>query len=173
MSGLDFEVVVREHQAGLRAFIRALGADEAWVDDLAQEVFLVAYRKQDLFRSEADPGKWLRGIARRIVKGERSKTARRSRLLHSGITDILANLGQDPETEESHLVEILPVMRTCVEALPEPSGNLLRDRYLEGRRALELALELNSTAVAIRKKLQRIRMIVRQCMESKMKEQSV
>jgi hypothetical protein len=33
----EFEGWVREHQAGLRAFIRALGVDEAWVDDLAQE----------------------------------------------------------------------------------------------------------------------------------------
>lgn len=173
MSGLDFDSVVREHQAGLRAFIRALGADEAWVDDLAQEVFIVAYRKQGQFRSEADPGKWLRGIARLVVKGERSKTARRSRLMHAGIADILMNLGQEHEEDGDHLVEILPVMRSCVEALPEPSGNLLRDRYLEGRRALELALETNSTAVAIRKKLQRIRLIVRQCMEAKLKEQSV
>ena len=60
----DFEARVREHQAALRAFIRALGAEEAWVDDLAQEVFLVAHRRLNQFESGTDFGKWLRSIAR-------------------------------------------------------------------------------------------------------------
>jgi len=46
---LEFEAVVREHQAGLRAFIRALGVDEAWVDDLAQETFILACRRLEDF----------------------------------------------------------------------------------------------------------------------------
>jgi hypothetical protein len=29
----EFSVHVREHQAGLRAFIRALGVEADWVDD--------------------------------------------------------------------------------------------------------------------------------------------
>ncbi len=31
----QFEGLVREHQVSLRVFVRALGVDEAWVDDLA------------------------------------------------------------------------------------------------------------------------------------------
>ncbi len=169
---MEFENIVREHQAGLRAFIRALGADEAWVDDLAQEVFLVAYRKQDQFRTEADPGKWLRGIARRIVKGEQRKSAGRSRLMHDGIADILLNLGLTRESHDAYRTRLLPIMQSCVQELPEPAGTLLRDRYQEGRRAEELAEPLNSSAVAVRKKLQRIRLTVRNCIEKKLKEQA-
>ena len=55
----DFEARVREHQAGVRAFIRALGADEAWVDDLAQEVFIVAHRRLNQFEPGTDFGKTL------------------------------------------------------------------------------------------------------------------
>lgn len=169
---MDFDNIVREHHASLRAFIRALGADEAWVDDLAQEVFLVAYRKQESFRAEADMGKWLRGIARRTVKGEQRKQAGRSRLMHTGIADILLNLGLETESNDSPTTNLLPIMETCVGELPEASSNLLHDRYLEGRRAGELAGHLKTSAVAIRKKLQRIRMIIRDCMEAKLKEQS-
>lgn len=74
-----FEAVVREHHAGLRAYIRSLGALEVWVDDLAQEAFLVAYRRQADFRAEGDYAKWLRGIAGNLVMNERRKEARRSR----------------------------------------------------------------------------------------------
>ena len=62
-----FEDLVREHQAGLRAFVRALGADEAFVDDLAQEAFIVAYRRLGDFEAGTNFGRWLRGIARHLV----------------------------------------------------------------------------------------------------------
>ena len=167
---LDFDALVREHQAGLRAFIRALGADEAWVDDLAQEVFIVAYKKQDQFRKEDDFGKWLRGIARRQVMGERTKTARRYRILHDGITDILLNLGIEKHEPEPGRVKAVETMKGCVKQLPEAQQELLQSRYQEGRQAKDLATELQSTAAAIRKQLQRIRSAVRKCMEHKTSE---
>ena len=167
---LDFNQLVREHQAGLRAFIRALGTDEAWVDDLAQEVFIVAFKKQDQFRQEEDFGKWLRGIARRQVMGERTKSARRHRILHEGISDILLSLGMEKHEPEPGRDQVVSTMKNCVKKLSEPQRELLRCRYEEGRQCKDLATELSSTATAIRKQLQRIRMAVRKCMESTMKE---
>jgi RNA polymerase sigma-70 factor (ECF subfamily) len=167
---MDFDSIVREHQAGLRAFIRALGSDEAWVDDIAQEVFLIAYRKQSHFDPEADLGKWLRGIARNVVKGEISKQARRSRLMHHGVSDVLVNLGQDDSGWQAGNSDLIDSLQKCVDALPHPSQGLLNDRYHEGRRAKELAEKMNSTTGAVRKKLQRIRFLVRQCMEKNMLE---
>lgn len=167
---LDFDALVREHQAGLRAFIRALGADEAWVDDLAQEAFIIAYRKQDQFRTEEDFGKWLRGIARRHMMGERTKSARRYRIMHDGITDILLSLGIEKHEPEPGREMTVETMKGCVEQLPEAQRDLLRCRYQEGRQAKDLATELQSTAAAVRKQLQRIRMAVRKCMELKIGE---
>lgn len=166
----NFDALVHEHQAGLRAFIRAIGADEAWVDDLAQEAFIVAYKKLNLFRPEDDFGKWLRGIARRIVMGERTKRARRYRLMHDGITDILINLGNDEQTEAPDLKKTVTIMKTCVDELPESSRDLLCSRYEKGQQAKDLADDLGITAAAIRKKLQRIRQLVRTCMENKTTE---
>lgn len=167
---LDFDLLVREHQAGLRAFIRALGADEAWVDDMAQEVFIIAYKKQGQFRSEDDFGKWLRGIARRQVMGERTKTARRYRILHEGITDVLLSLGIEKHEPEPGRMKAVETMKGCVEQLPEAQRELLCSRYQQGRQAIDLATELQSTATAIRKQLQRIRTAVRKCMEHKIGE---
>ena len=162
---LDFDQLVREHQAGLRAFIRALGTDEAWVDDLAQEVFIIAFKKQSEFRKEEDFGKWLRGIARRQVMGERTKTARRCRIMHEGITDILLSLGVEKPEPEPGRERVVAAMKACVEKLGEPQRELLRCRYEEGRQCKDLATELSSSAAAIRKQLQRIRTAVRKCME--------
>ena len=46
---IDFEGLVREQQSSLRAFIYSLGVDANWVDDLAQDVFVVAYRELDSY----------------------------------------------------------------------------------------------------------------------------
>ncbi|WP_322608154.1 sigma-70 family RNA polymerase sigma factor [Pontiella agarivorans] len=162
---LNFDHLVREHHAGLRAFIRALGVDEAWVDDMAQEVFIVAFRKQAEFRKTEDFGKWLRGIARRQVMGERTKTARRHRIMHEGITDVLLSLGIEKHEPEPNRERVVNTMKNCVGKLGEPQRELLRCRYEEGRQCKELAAEFSSSAAAIRKQLQRIRTAVRKCMK--------
>ncbi len=167
---LDFDALVREHQAGLRAFIRALGTDEAWVDDLAQEVFIVAFKKQAEFRRDEDFGKWLRGIARRQVMGERTKAARRHRIMHDGITEVLLTLGVEKYEPEPARELVVETMKGCVDKLDEPQRELLRFRYEEGRQCKDLAAELSSTAAAIRKQLQRIRTAVRKCMEAQLRE---
>jgi RNA polymerase sigma-70 factor (ECF subfamily) len=167
---LNFDALVREHQAGLRAFIRALGADEAWVDDLAQETFIVAYKKKDKFRLDEDFGKWLRGIARRQVMGERTKSARHYRIMHDGICDILLSLGIEKPEPEPGREKAVKTMKGCVEKLPPAQQQLLRLRYQEGRQAKDLATELGATAAAIRKQLQRIRTTVRKCMQNQLEE---
>jgi len=137
---------------------------------MAQEVFITAYRKQAQFRQDEDFGKWLRGIARRKVMGERTKSARRYRIMHDGITDILLSLGiekQQPEPARDRMVEI---MNSCVDKLNDSQQELLRCRYEEGRQAKDLASQMHVTAVAVRKQLQRIRTAVRNCMEARLKE---
>ncbi|GAC1633603.1 MAG: RNA polymerase sigma factor [Nevskia sp.] len=59
-----FNVLVRRHQGAVRALLRRLTrGDEAWADDLAQETFLLAYRKLDQFRGDARFGTWIYRIA--------------------------------------------------------------------------------------------------------------
>ena len=76
----DFELLVVEHHVQLRAFVRSLAVDPDWVDDIAQESFLTAYREWKSFDSTRDFGKWLRGIAANIVRNELRKDARRQRI---------------------------------------------------------------------------------------------
>jgi RNA polymerase sigma factor (sigma-70 family) len=59
-----FEQLVRRHQGLVRAQLRRLvRGDEAAADDLAQEVFLLAWRKLDQFRGDARFSTWLYQIA--------------------------------------------------------------------------------------------------------------
>ena len=162
----DFEARVREHQAGVRAFIRALGVDEAWVDDLAQEAFIVAYRRLNQFEPGTDFGKWLRSIARYLVANERRKEARHSRLLPFAVVDAL--LAHEPESGvETRISDLLPAMRDCVEELPPRSRGLLQRRYADNENATTLARGLRMNADAVRQQLLRIRLAVKECVERK------
>jgi RNA polymerase sigma factor (sigma-70 family) len=59
-----FEQLLRRHQGMVRAQLRRLlHGDEARADDLAQETFLLAWRKLYQFRGEARFSTWLYSIA--------------------------------------------------------------------------------------------------------------
>ena len=59
-----FEQLVRRHQGMVRAQLRRLlHGDAAMADDLAQETFLLAWRKLDQFRGDARFSTWLYRIA--------------------------------------------------------------------------------------------------------------
>lgn len=59
-----FEQLMRRHQGMVRAQLcRLLHGDQAAADDLAQETFLLAWRKLDQFRCEARFSTWLHRIA--------------------------------------------------------------------------------------------------------------
>ncbi|GLQ97814.1 RNA polymerase sigma factor [Dyella mobilis] len=59
-----FEQLLRRHQGMVRAQLRRLlHGDHAAADDLAQEAFLLAWRKLDQFRGDAKFSTWLYRIA--------------------------------------------------------------------------------------------------------------
>ena len=165
-----FEDLVREHQAGLRAYVRALGAQDAWVDDLAQEVFLVAYRRLGHFDDTADFGRWLRGIARNLVLNERRKNARRSRLLQESIVGVLDDNGEIEPTKWVSEPQIVRAMTDCVADLPARSRELLQQRYAADTDAPTLARAFQLSAATVRQTLLRTRAAVRRCIEGKLGE---
>src|SRR5580765_3653442 len=50
---------------------RRLGTPEANLDDVVQEIFMVAYRRQDEFEGRSSPKTWLYGIAFNVVRAHR------------------------------------------------------------------------------------------------------
>lgn len=163
----SFGLLVREHQAGLRAFVRMLGADAAAVDDLAQEVFLVAWRRLADFEAGTDFGKWLRGIARHLVTNERRKEARRARLLPFAVTDLLVHQADSDPAERGDVRRLVLAMEECVAQLPSRHREILQRRYAASENGTALARELSMRADTLRQTLLRIRVVVKECIQRK------
>jgi len=163
-----FAGLVEEHQASLRVFVRSLGVEPDWVDDLAQDAFVVAYREMEAYDPERDFGKWLRGIARNLVRNELRKQGRHRRILHEGLAEHLLDLGEKEEArfDAGHV----SALRDCVEGLPNQSRELVRSRYYEGWNASILADKFEMKAATIRQTLLRIRRQLYQCINKRIKE---
>jgi RNA polymerase sigma-70 factor (ECF subfamily) len=72
-----FQQLVERHQAAIRGFLRRLAAGDAGTaDDLAQETFLLAYRKLHTFKSTGSLLSWLHTIAYRQFLQHTRKHAR-------------------------------------------------------------------------------------------------
>src|SRR5262249_52395873 len=156
------------HQAGVRAFIRALGVHEAWVDDLAQETFLIAYRKLDEWDRTRDAGPWLRGIARHLALNERRKAARRSRLLDGGLAEFLIEHAEPEHESVAPAADLLAALNACLQELPRTGRELLLRRYADGEMAERLAAQSKTRADAMRQRLLRLRLLVKGCVERRM-----
>lgn len=165
----QLDAVVREHHASLRYFIRSLGVNHAWVDDLAQEAFLVAYRKWGELDHPSNAGPWLRRIARNLVMNELSKAGRRQRLLDENLTSLL--LQATPDTPEPGAIQDAEIrheaLRECLGQLTERTRRVIDARYFRDRNATEIGDELAMSAVAVRKVLFTARQTLAQCLASR------
>jgi RNA polymerase sigma-70 factor (ECF subfamily) len=158
---------VRREQARLRALIRALGVRAEAVDDLAQEAFLLAFRKLGEFDRQEDFGAWVRGIARRLVANALRKESRRRQILSERLTEFL--LQTQPQQlhplAEAAQQDRLTALDACLHGLPERSRHLLHLRYFEALTPGAIASQLNRSANEIRQTLFRLRKALLECIE--------
>ena len=164
-----FGTVVREHQAAVRACIKVLGIPSGYVDDVAQEVFLIAYKKIDEFDAERSMRSWLLGIARNLVINEKRKMARRYRILNDHLTELMTEHAV-PVMEEFQARERVHAVKDCINNLPERNRRVISMKYEEGRTAKYIADILERDSSTIRHLIGRIISGLRKCVETKLGE---
>src|ERR1700721_143978 len=76
-----FRWIVREWSLSIRAYLASQLHHLDAVDDLAQEVFIAAFRSLSTFRGGGDFGGWLRGIPRHKLLAYFRGSARRESAL--------------------------------------------------------------------------------------------
>ena len=165
----EFAGVVRQHHASLRYFIRSLGVQSAWVDDLAQEAFLLAYRKWDDLDDVGNASPWLIAIAKNLVMNELSKSSRRQRLLDENMTTLLlaAETGEERPAAAADRGIRHEALRDCMAKLPERSRQVVHARYFDDRNSTEIGSDLKMTTTAVRQLLFRSRQVLADCLQRK------
>ncbi len=159
-----FTVLVAEHQGWLRAYVRSLGVATGSVDDVAQDAFLVAYRRFADYDATRPFAAWLKGIAKLLAANERRRN-QRGRTVEPSLAAALAAV-DEAEDEDAELAT--RHLNACLELLPAHSRDLLRLRYEEECDASALGTRLGRDGNAVRQALFRVRELVRRCVEGRL-----
>lgn len=150
------------HEPELRAFVRACLPRAAEVDEVMQEVSLVAWRK---FATMGDPAqfpRWACLIARYEILMARRRHARDRLVLDEDIIEKLAEEGAE-EMPERH--RQLSVLENCIGQLPPERRELVLAAYAPGALMKELAAQMRRTEGSLYQLLARIRQELLRCVE--------
>jgi RNA polymerase sigma-70 factor (ECF subfamily) len=149
-----FTVVYDRHIEEIFAWARSRVGDYA--ADLTAEVFARAWRDRKRFRDQAGGSAfpWLLGIARNVLRDSLRKrqveTCARARL------GLPIQLAADPGYEAVDERLSFPSAVMCAFAnMPEPDRELLVLRLVEDRSYREIAVRMNCTSVAARRRFSR------------------
>jgi RNA polymerase sigma-70 factor (ECF subfamily) len=165
-----FEVLVRLHHRRVLAYALALTEREDVAEDLAQDAFLVAQRELSRFDPSRDFAAWVRGI----VRMKYLEWARRHRM--QALDPVLLESVEAEHRAWDRAVEdgradALAAVRECLRLLGGPVGDAVRMFYAEKRSCTEIAVRMGTTEVVIRKRLQRARDTLADCIRRRGNEE--
>ncbi len=162
-----FGALVRRYESSVRGYFRVRLRDWAAADDLAQDVFVTAFRKIREFRGESGFEGWLRGIALNHLRNYLRK--HREELL--GGTEELREILDNAAAETFEGLSegrVLGALRECLERLDGPARQVLEERYVIGRTVREMAEATDRGYSALSMQLHRLRELMAECVRGKL-----
>ena len=168
----SFTHLVSAHQGRVRAYIGGTINRPEVVDDLAQEVFLSAFRSLDSYKGEAPFGVWLLGIARHKtlmhLRQEVRRLARESRSLDLVLSDLRVRVLEADEMLMARREREIAALQRCLERLPAGGAEMITDRYFRARSITDMAKAAGKREGTVRMSLLRLRQMLRACVEQRM-----
>ena len=163
----SFGQLVESHQQTLRLFLSRFIHCSARVDDIAQEVFLVAYRQLMTFRHEAKFSTWLLGIARNkaleFLRTEVAAKKNQNQFLEAEIAKRKISRLENDKKDFEQTQERIYTLQSCLDQLPLQSKQLVTQYYFDQQSLAAIDPKSRQSSSTIRMKLLRIRRILRKC----------
>ena len=166
-----FQALVDQHYGALWSYVSFLTGGATDAEDIVHQAFLLAF--DHLAADETsirDPGPWLRGTARNLVRA----WWRQRRKAPQHVTDqllLLADESDDALTTVTQ-AETRAALRNCLDKLRPEDRILLAKRYEDGFRVTSIARELRLNVATLRVRLFRIRRALKLCLEGQLSGRS-
>lgn len=163
-----FGVLVREHAEMLLTYIRATIRDPGTVDDIFQETMIVAWRRFDDYDQSRSLAAWLRGIAHKLILAHYSSRAKGafycSEVVLKALDQRLVHIdNQKGDTWKDKIA----ALETCIEHLPDSFRRCIELFYRSDCKTEEMARQMDTTREAVKKRLQRARGLLAECLRRK------
>ena len=156
----EFTEVLLSHFRSLTAYSTSLCKDQAQAKDILQEASITAWKNIKRFDPEADFGRWMRGIIRNKFRESVRLKVRETPLEESDLERLEAVFTDAPDSE------LFDRLDNCRQKLPADLRSAIDATYEEGRTSKEAAEVLDTTPSALRKRLERARTALRQCLSN-------
>jgi len=182
-SGKDvFEILVREHADMLTAYLRSLLWSDQGLDDVFQEVMLVAWRRLPEYDRTRPFGAWLRGIGRNMVLEHHRKGRARAAVTDPVILDgvesrfqaLLSAGGSAPDWGGGgQFRSRAERMLDCLQRLPDILRETVEMVYARGMLLRQIAESVGVNEETAKKRLQRARESLSKCVLGQTPEEGV
>lgn len=159
--GIDLAALMREHQAGVWRFLRALGAEPNLADDITQETFLAVYRKPFEQRSRGQTIAYLRIVAKNLFLKARRRDGRE--LAVAELEQVEAEWNELVGEEDG--AALAAALKECLKQLEDKPKQALDLQYQQGKQRVEIAETLGMTDDGVKTLLRRTKARLRKCME--------
>ena len=167
----SFRQLVELHHKPIRMYLAKHIRCSADVDDIAQDVFMVAFRQMDRFRGESKFSTWLTGIAHNkpleFLRAKITERKKQSNFQQANIIKHQISSLKIQQHDFDFLEDQLFALESCLEQLPARSKNLIDRHYFDQQSTVSIASEANEASGTIRMKLLRIRRILQKCISAR------
>jgi len=166
------EALIRAHQAELYRYARYLGADGFTAEDVVQDTFLAAAEGGSPPADADNPrlaSAWLRGVARNIflMHCRRSRTSPVK--VDSDYLERAEGVWASRFLREGDGFDYVEALRRCLEALPRKQRRVIDLQYVHRKARAEMAALFNMTDDGVKSLLRRIRAILGDCIERRVR----
>ena len=156
-----------ESEGSLRTFIRSMLQSREDVSVVLQDTTLFLWDKFSEFDQSRDFHHWAFGVARMKALAL-LRDRRRDR--HIFDNDLVTRLADEATVMESRHLCHREALSHCLEKLPAHQREMVLAAYTKGTRMDDLAKQRMQTPMALYKLLQRIRLLLLQCVRQQFKE---
>ncbi|MGJ8637138.1 MAG: RNA polymerase sigma factor [Phycisphaerales bacterium] len=162
-----FEILVRENTDMLMAYLRSTVDDSSAIDDLFQETMIVAWKRINDYDRSRPFGPWLRGIARMLVLAHYRTLSKSPAWNNTEILDTIESRFQEFLTQNGRTFsEQAHDLLNCMKRLSSGLKQIVELLYARDMSHTQIAAALNEQAATIRKRAQRARAQLYECMKS-------
>ncbi len=151
-------------RAKLASYIWSMVRDEHLVEDVLQDVYVLAISKISEINDEQHLRYWSRHTARFLCL----KALRDRRRMPISLSSETQNLleGVWAELDKRETTDSVDALRSCIDVLTPRSKKMIRMRYVDGCKSAEIAKRLGQQVQSVYVSLSRIHRSLSECVKS-------
>ena len=154
---------------GLFGFIYGLTRNPEDAEDLLQEVWLRFSAAVERGTTIEEPARWCRATAKNLILHYWRDRKNAKVIVDNELFELVELAFAEQDSQQELWEARRRALAECIESLPEKSKRLVTLKYGEGQAAETVGRSLNQSAAGVLMALSRIRRVLQQCAEEKLK----